>query len=189
MTTALTNAPAVANGMMSEHGETSVVESLRPVRDALLADAGAEADRLVADARRRADQRIADVEEDVEAEVADVERRAQMSAMARAAHASARARTESHRSMMRRRTDTERELAVAIQTAIQALRDDARYPDLLRHFEVRAREQLGSEARVTIDSDGGVIATVGSRRVDYTLTALADRALASLADEVAALWT
>ena len=85
MTTALTNAPPGADDKTSEHGETSVVENLRPVRDALLADAGAEADRLVADARRRADQRIADMEQDVEAEVADVERRAQMSATAPAA--------------------------------------------------------------------------------------------------------
>lgn len=191
MTTDLTTAPAVADSMTSEHGETSLVENLRPVRDALLADAGAEADRLVADARRRADQRVADVEQDVEAEVADVERRAQMSATARAALEAARARTESHHAMMRRRSDTNRELAVAVRTAVQALRDDPRYPDLLRHFEARAREQLGSEAQITIDPDpdGGVIATAGSRHVDYTSTALADRALASLADEVAALWT
>ncbi len=93
--------------------------------------------------------------------------------------------------MLRSRTDTNRELAAAVGAAVLALRADARYPELLRHFEAQARDQLGSEAEVRVDPDlgGGVVAAAGSRHVDYTLKALAERALGSLADEVAALWT
>lgn len=191
MNPTMTTAPAVPHSIPQAHDETSVIESLRPVRDALLADAAREADRLVTGARRLADQHIADVEQGVDAEVADVERRARMSAAARADHAAVRARTQSHRSLLRSRTDTNRELGAAVGVAVRAMRDDARYPELLRHFEARARDQLGSAAEVTINPDpaGGVVATAGSRRVDYTLNALADRALGSLSDEVAALWT
>jgi vacuolar-type H+-ATPase subunit E/Vma4 len=191
MNPTLTTAPVVPQSIPQGHDEMNVVESLRPVRDALLADASREADRLVVGARRLADQHIADVEEDIDAEVADVARRAGMSATARADHAAARAHTQSHRSMLRSRTDTNRELAAAVGAAVRALRDDARYPELLRHFEAEAKDQLGSEAEVRVDPDpdGGVVATAGSRHVDYTLRALADRALSSLADEVAALWT
>lgn len=191
MNPTLTTAPAVPHNIAQAHDEMKVIESLRPVRDALLADAAREADQLVAGARRRADQRIADVEHGVDAEVADVERRARMSATARADHAAVRARTQSHRSLLRSRTETNRELGAVVGAAVRAMRDDTRYPELLRHFEARARDQLGSEAEVRIDPDsaGGVVATAGSRHVDYTLQALADRALGSLADEVAMLWS
>ena len=54
-----------------------------------------------------------------------------------------------------------------------------------------ARDQLGPGARIERDPPelGGVVATAGTRRVDYTLTALAERALNDHADEVTALWT
>ncbi len=67
------------------------------------------------------------------------------------------------------------------------MRDDPRYPALLDHFEAVAREQLGDDAVIERDPipGGGIVAELGSRRVDYTLPQLADRALEVLADEVA----
>ena len=48
----------------------------------------------------------------------------------------------------------------------------------------------GSVAVIERDPDpaGGIVAELGSRRVDYSLPQLADRALDVLADEVARSW-
>jgi hypothetical protein len=83
------------------------------------------------------------------------------------------------------------DLRAAVAAAVSALRDAPDYPDLLDGWEALARTQLGPHAVVTRDPspDGGVIATLGERRVDYTLAALAERELDRLAEKVAALWS
>lgn len=47
---------------------------------------------------------------------------------------------------------------------------------------------LGAGAEVTEHADGGVVAQVPGRRVDLSLTALADRALDGMGAEVRSLW-
>lgn len=164
---------------------------LDPVRQTLLDDAGTEAERIRADARQRADARAADAERQVAAEVAQV---AQRQAVASAAHADqerARARAEAHATMLRVREELRLDLLDAVRSAAMQLRDDDRYPALLDHLEAMARGQLGTDAHVERDPPeaGGVMADAGARRVDYTLRALAERALREHGDEVASLWT
>ena len=69
--------------------------------------------------------------------------------------------------------------------------DDPGYGALLDGWTEIALAQIGREATVVRDPlpDGGVIATLGDRRVAYTLTALAENQVARLADKVGALWT
>jgi hypothetical protein len=75
--------------------------------------------------------------------------------------------------------------------AVLDLRADPRYPALLDHFEQVARRQLGADAVIERDPDGvgGIVAHQGDRRVDYSLAALADRALDTLGDDIERLWT
>ncbi len=169
----------------------TLLERLEPVRHALLDDARAEADRVRAEARRHADDATADAEREVAAEVAAVAQRHAIAAAAHADQVRARARAEAHAEMLGAQRDVRRDLLEAVRLAALRLRDDDRYPALLDHFEAVARAQLGADARVERDpsTGGGVVASAGTRRVDYTLTALAERALEQHGDEVAALWT
>lgn len=169
----------------------SLAARLAPVREALLADAVAEADRIRAEARDEARAASDAAERDVAAEVAEIERRQTMAAEARAAQVRARARTEAQAMVLAARAEIHRDLGAATRAAALGLRDDDRYPALLDRLEAMARDQLGPEARIERDPPelGGVVATAGTRRVDYTLTALAERALTHHADEVTALWT
>ena len=164
---------------------------LGPVRQALLDDATAEAERIRADARRRADSRAADAEQEVAAEVAQVNQRQAIASAAHAEQERARARADAHATMLGVREELRRRLLDAVRDAAMQLRDDVRYPALLDHLEAMARDQLGPEARLERDpaGAGGVVAVAGARRVDYTLPALAERALREHGDEVASLWT
>jgi vacuolar-type H+-ATPase subunit E/Vma4 len=164
---------------------------LDPVRQALLDDARAEADRILADARRRAADVVADAEQEVAAEVGEVARRHAIAAAAHADQVCARARAEANAVMLGAQEDIRRDVLEAVRRAALDLRDDPRYPALLDHLEAVARAQLGANAVVERDppTGGGVVASAGTRRVEYTLTALAERALQQHADEMAALWT
>jgi vacuolar-type H+-ATPase subunit E/Vma4 len=82
------------------------------------------------------------------------------------------------------------EVIRAAHEAVIDIRADPRYPALLDHLESEAREQLGRGAIIERDPNGGgVVGAADGRGVDYTLPALADRALAVHADEVAQLWS
>jgi vacuolar-type H+-ATPase subunit E/Vma4 len=164
---------------------------LDPVRVALLEDAGIEADRILTEARHGADEAVAAAEQEVAAEVAEVERRQAISAAAHADQVRARARAEAHSEMLGAREGLHQDLLEAVRLAALDLRNDERYPALLDHFEAVARAQLGPDAQVERDPSGrgGIVAVAGTRRVDYTLTTLAERALRDHAEEVASLWT
>lgn len=166
-------------------------EQLEPVRQALLEDANTEAERVRAEARERADTRAADAEHEVAAEVAQVAERQAIASAAHAEQERARARADAHATMLRVREEVRRDLLDAVRSAAMQLRNDDRYPALLDHLEAMARDQLGAEARVQRDPTGagGVVAVAGPRRVDYSLPALAERAVREHGDEVASLWT
>jgi vacuolar-type H+-ATPase subunit E/Vma4 len=181
VTTQLHDAPA-ANGLEA---------SLEPVRDALLADADADAERIVAEAERAADELVDEAERDADAAIENSRRHAEASRRARADQALARARREAHLAIQQARADLRRQLVDRVHTAAEGMRDDPRYPALLDHLEDLARSQLGDDAVIQRDPvpGGGIVATAGGRRVDYRLHVLADRALDAIADDVDVLWS
>ena len=61
-----------------------------------------------------------------------------------------------------------------------------RWRDLLRG---NASAMLGADAQVNDDPGGGIVAQLGHRRVDLSLSAIAQRALDRLAPEVDGLWS
>lgn len=170
---------------------TGVATSLEPVRRALLEDARHAADEIVADARRVADERVAAAQEEADEAIDEVRRRVEATAAARAEQARERARRAAHASVLRAHDELRHELVERVRLAMGELRRDPRYPALLDRLERMARDQLGSGTEIERDPDpdGGVVGSVGGRRVDYRLPALADRAVAAIADEVVTLWS
>ncbi len=175
----------------SSGGPRTLALRLDPVRVALLEDAGVDADHILTEAHLGADDVVAAAEQEVAAQVAEVERRHAISAAAHADQVRARARAEAHSELLGAREDIHQDLLEAVRLAALELRDDERYPALLDHFEAVARAQLGPDARVERDPPGrgGIVAVAGTRRVDYTLTTLAERAMRDHAEEVTSLWT
>lgn len=166
-------------------------DRLEPVRRALLDDAADQAEALVAAASREVEDSIAEVERRCDEEVAEVEQRSASAARAGLDQRIADARADAHDAVLGARSRAHDHLVEAAHAAAIAMRDDPRYPALLDHLEAVAREQLGDDAVIDRDPtpDGGIVARLGSRRVDYSLPRLADRALDVLSDEVAGSWT
>jgi vacuolar-type H+-ATPase subunit E/Vma4 len=143
-----------------------------------LAAARGDADVRVADARHRRDQLIAHAEAEGRAAADELLRRdrarvrrdaaAVVLAAKRAAHVAVRAH---------------------VGDAVGALRSAADYPDVLDALAARAAARLGEGTHAERDPPGGgVVATAGSRRIDYTLPALADRACDALGESIEAVW-
>ncbi len=170
---------------------TRSASPLEPVRRALLDDARRAADALVADARRAADDLVGVAQREADEALDRVRRRAAATAAAQAAQAREHAERDAHTALLRAHDDLRRELADRVRHAVAELRDDPRYPALLDRLEELARAQLGDDVDIDRDPDpdGGIVATAGGRRVDYRLPALADRAVAAIADEVVTLWS
>jgi vacuolar-type H+-ATPase subunit E/Vma4 len=163
--------------------------SIDPVREALLAQAEAEAERLVSQAEDRAAAQVAQAEEQKAALVrrarAEGEAAAELEAASELTHARRHARTlilEAKRAVY---DDVRREA----QAAVDHLRSEPRYGELLERLSARAREELGSGAELELDPpDGGVVGRVENRRVDHTLPVLVERCLAEHAGELERLW-
>jgi vacuolar-type H+-ATPase subunit E/Vma4 len=163
---------------------------LEPVHESLLEDAKARADHIIVEATREAAVAVDEAEQEADTEIRRAKRRGETSARVRADQTLAQARGDAHGDVLEHKEDIRRRFHLAVRSAALDLEDDVRYPDLIDMLEVLARNQLGPTARIERDPDGlgGIAAVDGSRRVDYTLPALAERALESLADKVALLW-
>lgn len=155
-------------------------EALAPVREALLARAHADADRV----RGSAEASVAEAMAMAQAEADEIRARAHDEAFEQAR--SLRAAEEAHG---RRKA---REVVLAAQRAaydglvdrarreVRALLDDPAVIDVL---SATAREQEGADAEV-MRTEGGVAVLGkgphGGRRVEFSLDALADQAIAEL---------
>jgi vacuolar-type H+-ATPase subunit E/Vma4 len=161
-------------------------QQLGPVRRALLEDARAAAAQVLGAARAEAQQIVAGAQQESDEAVERARQRAAAAARALSEQAQAAARRDAHGTVLRAEADLHLQLAAEVYAAAERLAQDPRYPLLLDHLEGLARSQLGEEAVVTRDPQpgGGVVATAGGRRVDYRLRALADLAMAAVADEM-----
>jgi vacuolar-type H+-ATPase subunit E/Vma4 len=173
-----------------DHSATDAVsggDPWGPVRSAALADAHAQADRLPDQARERsaaavvaARQRADELREDslVQARrAADADAQRVLSS----ARASARglllsARRDVYGAVVRDLTEQASSRRNDYQAATEQLIDDA-------------RRRLGEDVDISAAPDGGIIARVPGRQIDYSLSTQVGRCLAQLGDEVAALWS
>lgn len=84
------------------------------------------------------------------------------------------------------------EILEQLRTRVLDLLDDRRssdeYERFKQHLRSMAREQIGDRADVIDAEDGGVVARLDRRLVDYRLRVVVDRALDEMADELEELW-
>ncbi|HEY7250034.1 MAG TPA: hypothetical protein VIG37_06030 [Methylomirabilota bacterium] len=164
--------------------------TLEPARDALLADARNRARQLIDQASAEATARIEQARragaEIVDRARAQGEAEGRISGAREEARESALARME----VLAAQRAAYEELRRRARAAVLALRDDPGYPELLERLAAACRNDLGERAQLETDPPdaGGVRATAGTRSVDYTLIALAERCIDALGPRLRRLW-
>jgi vacuolar-type H+-ATPase subunit E/Vma4 len=164
---------------------------LGPVADALLDDAEADAARLLDQAERDTDSIRTSAQADVSQQLARVQDRAETSARAHHQQLLTQSRRQASAIIMEAQEAARVQLITQLRHDAMRLRDDPRYAQLLDGLEAAARRQLGPDTIITRDPTvaGGIIGSDGDRNLEYTLPALAERALGSLGRRTAELWT
>jgi vacuolar-type H+-ATPase subunit E/Vma4 len=150
-------------------------DALGPVRAALLALAARDAERMLAAADADAAATLAVADAEAETIRARARSEAETDAAAFLATEQARAHRLARSVELRARRAAYDDLVHRVHEAVRELSEETA-PTLT----ALARSELGPEVTVTGSPDGGVVAEAGGRRVSYTLTALADRAVADL---------
>lgn len=165
--------------------------NLDPFRRAVLADAETRADEVLAAAEEEAAARVEAARHDA--------RQATDSALDEGRRAAERALT-SERIAARRRGHAlelaaQREAIDGLRAAVLELlevfrqRHDDEYELLLARLEDLVRQQIGPEANIARDPEGGgLVASHRGAVVDYTLPAIVDRAIADLGGDLSVLW-
>jgi vacuolar-type H+-ATPase subunit E/Vma4 len=164
--------------------------TLEPLREALRAETDAELKRRLGEVGDECARLVADADAEARALV----RQGRLDGEAAAAREGARRRATATRKAreirLRARQRQVAELERLAREAVLGARSDGRYPALLERLAAAAREQLGPDAAIEVDPEGlgGVVGRRGRASVDYTLPALADRAIAGLGEELERLW-
>ena len=159
-------------------------------RDALLAEARASAERIVAEAEAEAGARIEAARRAAEDIVTRAREQGEAEGRLVARREAAQRTALSRREVLSVQGALHEELRHRVLVAVQAIRHESDYPDLLARLAAAARRDLGDDADVEIDppDGGGVRAHAGTRLVDYTLPALAARCVEALGPAVRGLW-
>lgn len=163
--------------------------TLDTVRQALIAEARADAAELTGRARAHADDRV----EAARADVAEQVRQARIAAEADAEEQlgveRAAVRRQARRQVLQARRRARDSLVDAVVAALEAKRGTPAYDGFVDRLTEEAAAQLGSDARVQEEPPaGGVIATSDRRRVDYTIPTIVERVVDALGPEVEDLW-
>jgi vacuolar-type H+-ATPase subunit E/Vma4 len=164
--------------------------NLDPLRNTLLSAAAADADAITLAATTEAAEKLSIAEAQVANELARARAEADAAAAGEALRIAGRARSNARQAVLRAQRNVYDELRMRVVAAALELRHDPEYDELLERLQDRARELLGESATVEIDPPGvgGVRASSGSRHVDLSLPALAERSLASLGPDLELIW-
>ncbi|MFJ7910482.1 hypothetical protein [Kitasatospora sp. NPDC096204] len=162
-------------------------DALAPVRAELLRTARAEAEAVLAEARRNAEETEAAARAEAEAVLAEARRQGVQDGRGVAAGELARARRAARTAELAARGEAYADL---LRLATERARE--RYgadPAISTRLTERARDLLGPGARITAHPNGGLLADVPGRLVDFGLPTLTRRALERLGPEVEQLWS
>lgn len=162
--------------------------ALAPVREGLLAGARADAGATLAAADADAAAVLAAARAQAATILEEARARGERDAAALEARERTRARREARSAVLTAQRDAFEQLRRAARTAARQLRGGPGYPDLVAALTARGVAELGPDAVVREHPDGGVVAEAAGRRLDGSLDALVDRALAGLGPDVQALW-
>lgn len=100
----------------------------------------------------------------------------------------ARARRTVRSADLAARAAAYRRLRTEVVAAVRRLRDEPDYPRLRARLADEARRLLGPDAVITDAAGGGVYGRTAAARVDCSLDAFAERAVAALGPELDGLW-
>jgi vacuolar-type H+-ATPase subunit E/Vma4 len=164
--------------------------TLEAARDALLSDARAVTDALLAAAEAEARERVAAARREASEIVARARARGEAEGRLQAAREAAQERTLARMDVLAAQREGYDELRRRARYDVLGLREEAGYAELLERLAATARRDLGAGAEQDVDPPGlgGIRAHRGSRSVDYTLVALADRCVAELGPALPRLW-
>ncbi len=160
---------------------------LPTLREALLDDARRQAADSVAQAEREADARVADARSTVDRLTADASRAGREEAARAVRRRESEGRRRARERVLRARREAYDHLRERAAEMIRLLPADERRA-LAQRLERLARTQLGDDAEIDADPDGGLVARAGSRSVDYRVPAIVARAITDLGDDVEELW-
>ncbi|MFF9060976.1 V-type ATP synthase subunit E family protein [Streptomyces sp. NPDC014882] len=163
-------------------------DALHPVRAELLRAAHADAEALSARAEEEAAARIAQAEAEARSILDEARRQGEADGAATARDRLVAARRQARSRTLSARREPYEELRREAAERVRGLRRADDYARFRERLEQRARTFLGADAEVTEPADGGVVAQVPGKRVDLSLTALAEHALDDMGAEVRTLW-
>jgi vacuolar-type H+-ATPase subunit E/Vma4 len=164
--------------------------NLEPLRRALRAETEAAAERRRNEVAAECDRIVSDAE----ASARRLAHEAHLESERAAARENARRRANAGRRAREIRLAAQHDLVEELRRrsrqAVLELREHPGYPTLLERLSRVARAQLGEDAELVVDPPdrGGVIGRRGGASVDYTLPAMADRAIDDLGPELVRLW-
>ncbi|WP_405682215.1 hypothetical protein [Streptomyces sp. NBC_00057] len=164
-------------------------DALATVRAELLRSARADAETLLAQAARDDELVLDRARTEAEEIVEQARREGAAEGAAAGAAGLLRARRSARSRELAVRREAYEELCRQVTERVRALRHTTDYPGVRDRLERRARQLLGPDATVTEQPGGGVVAHAAGRRADFTLDALAARALDRLGADTEALWT
>ena len=169
-------------------GDRPVDVALAPVRRALR-DAAA---RGATDVRRRAQMESDRVLAEAASRASTIRSEAREQGAAEAAAALAvdriRARRTTRAAILAAHRESYEALRSAARDAVAGLRDDPDYPRWREGMAAAVRRTLGDDARVRDHPDGGLIGESAGRRVDFSLSGFADRAMDTIIADLDTAW-
>lgn len=166
----------------------SATDPLRPVRDALLARARADAHVMLDQADKDGTASLARDQDRAEAILADARAQGEADARLVVDAERARARRRARGVVLAAQREVYEDLRTGVRQAVRALRDDPAYDGWRERMGDQARAALGADTVVTDHPGGGVLAEARGRRVECTLDGLAEQAIAALATDLEGLW-
>jgi vacuolar-type H+-ATPase subunit E/Vma4 len=165
--------------------------NLDPLRQALRAETEAEAEWQRAEMTGECERIMAESEAAARALAQEARRDGERAAARAAARRRAAAARRARETVLAARRGLVDELRVRSRRAVLELREEPRYPALLERLSSAARVQLGRDTELVVDPPGrgGVIGRTRNASVDYTLPAMADRAVDGIGRDLERLWS
>ncbi|AMW08606.1 hypothetical protein A4E84_03185 [Streptomyces qaidamensis] len=173
---------------MTTPATDQTTDALDPVRAGLLRAAHADAEALLARTEREAVALLDQARAEARAILDEARRQGEADGADAARDLLVRARREARSRTLAARREAYDGLRREVAERAGDLRRADGHASVRERLEHRARVLLGPCAEVSEHPDGGVVARAPGRRVDLSLTALADRALDRMGAEVRSLW-
>ncbi len=173
---------------MSPDHVDAPVDPLAPLVTALIERAKRDAAEVLAAADSDAGATLAGARAEADAVLADARATGASDAAEVLATERGRAQREARAVLLAAQEEAHEHVRQAARDAVSALRDDPVHPRLLTALRERATRELGPGTSIVELPRGGLLASLGDRRVEFSLDGLADDLLDSIGGDLAELW-